>query len=182
MATNRMFRNYISDSSLQFRFAAMAITIFLFMVSAVVGYSYLYLDKIMVAIFEIPEIPEGAVSIYESMIGGYFTGLTMLLLSLSSFAVAFIVVQTHKIAGAKFAIVRHIREDMQKFRFDRSIKLRETDYLHDLAFEINRLGEIIMSKGVLLPDPLNGVDQEGSLSDSADDEDAPKTEKIGKAI
>jgi hypothetical protein len=166
MQKNRMIRNYITDATLQFRFAAMAVGTFLIMVAVVIGYSYIYLDKIMFAIFEIPDIPEDAIAIYESMVGGYFFGMAMLLISLCCFAVAIMVVQMHKIAGAKFAIIRHIKEDMQKFRFDRSIKLRDSDYLQDLAFEVNRLCEMILSKGVLLPEAGDSGGEFSSLVDA----------------
>jgi hypothetical protein len=151
MAKNRHVRNYISDSSLQLRFAGLGIGLFLALSGGVIGYSYYYMEKIMGQIFQIEDIPDGAESIFFSMIGNYFAGLSMLLLSLGSLLAAAIVVQTHKVAGAKFAILRHLREEMQNFRFDRSIKLRETDFLHDIALEINKLGEMIRSKGVLLP-------------------------------
>lgn len=151
MSSGRLFRNYISDSTLQFRFAAMVTALLLLTTVVIVGYSYIYLEKIMTTIFEVPDIPDGAISTYESMIGGYFLGMTIALLGLSAVTVGFVIVQTHKIAGAKFAIHRHIKENMQTLQFNRTVKLRDGDYLKDLALELNELSSILQAKGLFLP-------------------------------
>ncbi len=138
-ASKRSFRNFLLNPLLQFRFGLYMI-INLIVFSLIVGtFAYFYLYSLVDFLAEISEVPDTIkelIVIEIKNFGIYFGAILFIFFLLSTI---FIVIKTHRIVGAEYAINRFIKEYLVNLHFGQAISLRKYDFLKDIATNLNTL-------------------------------------------
>lgn len=146
MSNRRKLRNYLIDPSLQFRFAGYTLLIFVVFALSVGVFSSVFLSYLTEHVAGLSEGSGSAATLLQSEIDVFFDRLVVMLILFLIIAGAYIILQTHKIAGAEFAIVRHISTKLQQMDFEGRLTLRRADYLTGIARELNLLAEKLKSR------------------------------------
>lgn len=133
----RSIKNFILDPLLQFRFGAYMIAIIFLFFGTVALFTYYTLNEFINLLIILSEVPQSMQQYLNETSFTFVVGLIVILLLFSFFSLVFIVVQTHRIVGAGYAIRRHIREHLLKNDFDTKLVLRKKDYFKDIADVLN---------------------------------------------
>ncbi len=146
MSNKRRLRNYLIDPSLQFRFAGYTLLIFVVFAISVGAFSYVFLGHLTEHLATLSEASEAAQALFHQELEVFFGRLVVMLLLFLVIAFAYIILQTHRIAGAEYAIARHISTKLQQMDFEGELKLRKTDYLTTIAQELNLLAKKLKAR------------------------------------
>ena len=146
MKNRRKLRNLLIDPPIQGRFAAYTLLIVLAFALAVGLFARVFLDNLMRIVVVGSSDPEWIGSLVREQLKVFFVSLAVMFVLFLLVALAYIIVHTHRIAGAKYAIVRYISTRLQEFDFSSELILRDDDYLTDVARELNVLAEKLRSR------------------------------------
>lgn len=143
---NRSIKNFLIDPLLQFKFGIyMVLTIIAFMI--VVGiFAYYSLSEFVSLLIVLSEVPDSVREYLDELTVGFIIGLVIILVIFSLVAMVFVIVQTHRIVGASYAIKRHITKHLMNSDFDTKLVLRKKDYFKDIADALNKLSKKMKEK------------------------------------
>ncbi len=147
----RHWRNYLLDPGFQLRFCGIVVGVSLLFSIFIGVFFYLRMDSASEVLREIftdidcNEIPPLVAinSFLVDQMRPIIVSMIFLLVCYFIFTSAFVILETHKVVGAEYAIKRFIREKMAKKQFSERIYLRKKDYLKDLANSINEMAEAL---------------------------------------
>jgi hypothetical protein len=146
MKSVRKIRNFVLDPQLQLRFAGNVTMILALFAFAIVAYAQMAMHEIIDLLSQTPGLLvatiEELTSVISKFLGGFFAILAVFVVGTASF----IIMQTHKIAGAKYAILRSIRSTTSHPNQPEKVSLRQADFLQDIATELNQLYDKIEGK------------------------------------
>lgn len=133
----RKLINFIVDPLFQFRFAAQIVGILAVFSIAFGAFSFLLIGLIY-RLFEMTEM-EPAVALYvDEQVIHLIVGMGITLVIFFLITIAFILIETHKIVGAKYAMMKYFRDYLFKGNYQMCLRLRKKDYFQDLAETINK--------------------------------------------
>jgi hypothetical protein len=136
---------YVIDPVFQFNFAGVTVLLVLGFALLVGAFTFAKLGSFLDLVYDQPEATDAVRKLAKLQINDFTFWLMTMILGYSFAALFVIVALTHRVAGAKFAIVRHVRSRLMAGEFDRPLKLRKHDYLKDVAEAINELSAQIQA-------------------------------------
>jgi len=141
----RQLKNFLLDPSFQLRFCTIVIGLtFLFTVFITTYFYFSMRDAvaILLEIFESFDVPsEQVTSFIIEKVSPIVKTMLGLLAGFFVIVSCVIIVETHKVVGAEFAIKRYIREKLKNLYFSEKLHLRKKDYLTDISSELNNLAD-----------------------------------------
>ena len=133
----RKLVNFIVDPLFQFRFAAQIVGILAIFSIAFGAFSFLLVGLIY-RLFEMTETEPALTQYIDEQVVHIVIGMGITLIIFFLITIAFIILETHKIVGAKYAIMKYFRDYLLQGNYQMCLRLRKKDYFQDLAETINR--------------------------------------------
>jgi hypothetical protein len=146
MKSVRKIRNFVPDPQLQLRFAGIVTLIIALFAFSIAAYAQLAVREIIDLISQTPGLLAPVLDELKDVTNEFLTGFFAILAAFIVGTTAFIILQTHKIAGAKVAILRSSRLTAEHPIKPERVHLRQSDYLKDIAVELNNLYTCIEKK------------------------------------
>lgn len=140
-------RNVLTDPSFQLKLTSYAAMLLLGFAAVSLVYSWFMLQGLLTMIAGFGEVQESAKVVIHDEVYSYLWGFLCILLLFLGLSCLVLIVQTHRIAGARFAIARHIKKRLIDGEdYDTPIILRQGDYLQDVAQLLNELSQVLKSR------------------------------------
>lgn len=143
MQTKRRLINFVIEPKTQLKILSQVILLLagFFCIAVYVGYSH-WKDTLSLLV-EMSEVPDAARDFVLAQMTGFATNVLMLLLILFLFLAVLLIIHTHRFLGARYAICKHINENLKKGNFAKPLILRKNDYLVPIADSVNELSDIL---------------------------------------
>ncbi len=133
----RKLVNFLIDPLFQFRFASQILGILCVFSLVFGGFAYL-LIRLLYGTFDMVEVDQSFVSLVNEQVFQIVTGMIVTAIAFFAITIAFVIIETHKIVGAKYAIMKYFREYLFKGNYGMCLRLRRRDYFQDLAEVLNK--------------------------------------------
>lgn len=146
----RNLKNFLLEPGFQLKFCAIVIGTALLFSLLIASYFYVGMKEAVTTlmdIFESFDVPPEQVEGYLSdQIRPIIQTILGMLLAYFIIVSILVVVETHKVVGAKYAIKRFVKDSLRTFSFSDRIYLRKKDYFRDVEKELNELAESLEQK------------------------------------
>ena len=139
----RRIINFLIEPLYQFSFVGYSIISIILFTMAVGFYAYYVLGDFVNIMIMMSDIPQVTKEMLIREIQSFLLGLMIILFVFSLVISIFLIIKTHKIAGAKYAIVNYFKQNLLQNKLDKPLKLRRNDYLQEIANVTNEFVEKI---------------------------------------
>lgn len=132
----RRFTNFLLDPFMQFRFAGQVLAILFVFALAFGGFTYVLVD-LLYRMLDLFQVENSVREFVDGEVMHVIIGMSVTLLLFLLFGALFVVMETHKIVGAKYALIKHLKDHLLKNELDMPLKLRKSDYFQDVSELLN---------------------------------------------
>lgn len=126
---------------IQLRLGILVVAMMALLLVIVLTFTYLFLNEFTDMLVKFTDTPASVIQQARYELARLFKFLCVLGVMIFSATLVLIIVETHKIVGAAYAINKFVKENLLNNVYDKKIHLRKGDHFQDLAENINELSE-----------------------------------------
>ena len=134
----RSWKNLLIDPVFQFTFAGYILIAIALYTAIVIGAVYSYTDQVALIMNDVSDTPDSFIVYLFDQLESLSYQMLGLTLGFVAIVLTIIVIETHRIAGASYAIRKFVTENLEQENYSQRLTLRKRDYFTDLADSINR--------------------------------------------
>lgn len=134
----RYIKNYLISPFLQFKFSLYVVLLLLIYSIMISAISYFFFLDFIEILIELTEVPDTAKEFLVDELYQYTKIISVIIIGFFMLSSFIVILQTHRILGAAYAIKRHIDNHLLKGDFHTRLRLRSRDYLKDVAESLNK--------------------------------------------
>lgn len=142
----RSWKNILIDPVFQFTFAGYILIIIALYSAIVIGVVYSYTDEVALIIHDVSDAPDSFIVYLLDELENLSYKLVGLTLCFVGIVLGIVLIETHRIAGASYAIRKFVSENLENEQYGERITLRKKDYFLELAESLNRYCDLKSSK------------------------------------
>lgn len=146
MKKQRKLINFFIEPKTQIRILLQTVFLLVLFFAFAVYLGYEHWKETIGLLVEMSDVPDVAKNFVIAQLTGFITNVILLLLVLFIFLSALIIVHTHRFLGARYAICKHVNDNLKKLNFSKPLTLRKNDYLIPIADSLNELCDILQKK------------------------------------
>lgn len=137
----RRLKNFLIDPIAQVRVGVTVLGMMAVLEAFILIFSYYYLQDFTEMLIELSDIPEDIIPQAKREISRLFMWLGVVSFGVFVLTFFLVIIETHKIVGAGYAINRFINENLLQGHYGKKVILRHGDHMQKLADSINQLSE-----------------------------------------
>lgn len=137
----RKLKNYLIDPFAQVRIGVIVVGMMAVLEACLLVFSYYFLKDFTAMLIELTDIPEDIIPQAQRELEKLFMYLSGFSVLVFIITFMLVVLETHKIVGAGYAINRFINDNLLKGIYGKKLILRHGDHLQNLADSVNTLSE-----------------------------------------
>ena len=143
----RSFRNFLIAPLIQLKMAGIVILMLFLQLLVVLAFYHFSMNELLNILARVSGASDVAMELVHDELMTFVSWMVAGLVAITVVSTVIVIIETHRVLGASYAIRRHIELNLLQFEFKKHLKLRPRDYLKDIQDVVNRLSDKLDKTG-----------------------------------